>query len=103
MRTACDERSVWPASHAPLRHEEEEERKRKRGEEDRDVRGVSKRKTAEHSSNNKCYWSVILDITFLTGDDLFMKLVAAVVQLVGLPVPQKHFAAAHLHTQQHKA
>ncbi|KAF3843139.1 hypothetical protein F7725_001988 [Dissostichus mawsoni] len=34
VRTACDERSVWPASHAPLRHEEEEERKRKRGEKD---------------------------------------------------------------------
>lgn len=42
---------------------------------------------------------VILDITFLTGDDLFMKLVAAVVELVCLPVSQKHFTAANLCTE----
>lgn len=40
--------------------------------------------------------------TFLTGDNLFLKLVAAVNELVGLPVSQKHFTTAHLnrkHTQ----
>ncbi len=40
-----------------------------------------------------------MHVTFLTGDDLFLKLVAAVVELVCLPVSQKHFTAAHLHTQ----
>lgn len=44
------------------------------------------------------YWFVILHVTLLTGDDLFMKLVAAVVELVCLPVSQEHFIAAHLHT-----
>lgn len=38
--TACDERAVWPASHAPLRSEEENEE-----EEDSDIRGVSESKT----------------------------------------------------------
>lgn len=42
----------------------------------------------------------VCQFTFLTGDDLFMELVAPVSQLVCLPVPQKHFAAAHLHTAQ---
>lgn len=36
--TACDERAVWPASHAPLRREEE-------NEEEEDIRGVSEKKT----------------------------------------------------------
>lgn len=44
-------------------------------------------------------WFVILHVTLLTGDDLFMKLVAAVVELVCLPVSQKHFTAAHLQRQ----
>lgn len=43
--------------------------------------------------------SCYLDVTFLTGDNLFVNLVAAITELVGLPVPQKHFTTAHLHTQ----
>ena len=40
-------------------------------------------------------------ITSLTGDDLFMKLVAAIVKLVSQPVSEKYFTAAHLHTHTH--
>lgn len=39
---------------------------------------------------------VCVAVTLLTGDDLFMNLVAAIVELVRLPVPQEHFAAANL-------
>lgn len=65
-----------------------------RGVENRDIRCV-KLILKEHL----CCWIAIMNITFLAGDDLFMKLVTAVVELVCLPVPQKHFAAAHLHKQ----
>lgn len=47
-------------------------------------------------------WFIVLDITFLAGDDLFMKLVAAVVELFRLPIPQEDLADPHLTTQQHK-
>lgn len=53
------------------------------------------RQTNSKKNMGRCFFYV----TFLTGDDLFMKLVAAVVELVCLPVSQKHFTAAHLHTQ----
>lgn len=91
--TACDEGAVWPASHAPLTHDEVIEKR-----ESRHVRVVSAVKSGKPWRNTMGYWFVIMDITLLTGDDLFMKLVAAVVELVSLPVSQKNFTAAHLHT-----
>ena len=80
----CDDSLRWTRCRAsqPRTTEEEEE-------EDGEVR--------EGTIDREHCWFVV-DVTFLTGDDLFMELVAAVVELVGLPVSQKHFAAAHLQT-----
>lgn len=39
-------------------------------------------------------------ITFLAGNDLLVQLMAAVVQVVSLPVPQEHFAASQLRARQ---
>lgn len=69
----------------------------KERDENRDIRCV--RWDKQILKEYFCSWFAILDITFLTGDDLFMKLVTAVIELVCLPVSQKHFTAAHLHTK----
>lgn len=83
--TACDEGAVGPASRAPLM-----------GRDRREMSGLSARQR-QISLFKERHGGLLLHVTLLTGDDLFMKLVAAVVQLVRLPVPQEHFTAAHLH------
>lgn len=86
VKTACGGPAAWRASHAPLRQEEEMKIQMLEAE------------LKQQQKHLGC-WFFYFDITFLTCDDLFMKLVTAIVELVGLPVSQKHFTAAHLRTQ----
>lgn len=75
------------------------ERKRERTEGKPEISEVSQQQRQINLKNAKCVAGpLFVHITLLTGDDLFMKLVAAVVELICLPVSQKHFTAAHLHT-----
>lgn len=82
---ACDELAVWPASLGSLTRWTRIKAK--------NIKGKDEGQSIQVGAS--C-WFVNVPITLLTGDDLFMKLVAAVIELVCLPISQKHFAGANL-------